>query len=286
MDDLLETPGAQASSSPVDGMLVRLIDGELSGIARAEALALLESSPEIRRRMGKLRSESDLFSDLLADLPIPQTPDPRFPFDVGPSGTEGESLPPMGPGATADRKSGDPSPTGEPAFAFHTYLFRHRIAAGLVLLLVSLSLFRPVRAWIVENAGTLFSVVAPREARTDSGREFEGGSSRVSFVPMGNEFLISVQAVQVSGHLTVVVVEGPRAFGEILGEGTGIDLLVLPGGIEVRNGPGSTAEYRVGVPRSLHRVRIRLGGRDLGIHGLDGTRVGDSWSFELSDTDA
>lgn len=286
MDDLSETPGAHASSSPVDGTIVRLIDGELSGTAKTEALALLESSPEVRRRMGELRRESDLFTDLLADLPIPQTPDPSFLFDEGSSGTARDSLPPMGQGATAERNSTHPKPTGERAFAFHAVIFRHRIAAGLVFLLVSLGLFRPVRAWIVEGARTLFSVVAPRDPPTDPGRGFEESSSRVSFVPVGNEFLISVHAPQASGRLTVVVVEGPRAFGEVLGESAGIDLLVLPGGIEVGNEGGSPADYRVGVPRSLHRVRVRLGGRDLGVLGLDGAQTGDSWSFELSDSDA
>lgn len=283
MADTFEPPGARASSQ-VDGMLVRLLDGELSGSAEAETLALVESSPEVRLRLEELRHVSDLLSDRLADVRIPRAPDPSLLFPAEASGLLPGVEAPGKPEAPAPRQGGQSEPPGRPSFAFHSYLFRHRIAAGIVLLLVSVSLFEPVRAWMVESARTLFSVLAPAEEPTDPGMEREVGTSRVSFIPVETEFLVSVQAFQVSGRLTVVVVEGPRAFGEILGEGAGIDLLVLPGGIEVRNGPGSVAGYTVGVPRSLQRVHVRVGGRDLGIHALGGTEVGDSWSFELGDS--
>jgi hypothetical protein len=283
MADTFETPGARASSQ-VDGMLVRLLDGELSGSAEAEALALLESSPEVRLRLEELRMASILLLDRLGELTIPPAPDPSLLFSARASGAVYGAEAPGEPEAPAPRQSGRLESPGRPAFAFHSYLFRHRIAASIVLLLLSVGLFGPVRGWMVEGARTLFSVLAPAEEPTVPGLGPEVGSSRVSFIPVETEFLVSVRAFQVSGRLTVVVVEGPRAFGEILGEGAGIDLLVLPGGIEVRNGPGSVAGYTVGVPRSVQRVHVRVGGRDLGIHGLGGTEVGDSWSFNLGDS--
>ncbi len=263
MADTTETPGAGGTSSEVDGTLVRILDGELLGSTENESRALLESSPEARLRLEELRGSSDLFSDSLAKLPIPRTPDPHFLVRSGVSAPV--------PAAEAPRVRGEST------------IVRHRIAAGIVLLLVSIGLISPVRAWIVEGARSLVSVLAPGERPTDPVTEVEVGSSTVSFVPVGNEFLVSVEAYQVSGRLTVVVVEGSRASGEILGEATGIDLLVLPDGFEVRNGPGSVAGYTVGIPQSLERLRVQVGGRDLGIRTLGGTEVGHSWVFELSD---
>ena len=281
MDDTFGTPRAEGSSSRLDGLLVRLLDGELSGPAEAEARVLLESSSEVRTRLEKIQGSADLFSSRLRDLPIPPTPDSVLPFIVGvPGPTSGAQAPGEGQ-AFQGRQTEASVPTRRPSIALHRCFYRHRLAAGIVLLLMSLALFRPVRALIAEGARTLFSLLAPTEGPPPSAVELEVGSSRVSFVPVGSEFLVSVRAVQASGQLTVVVVEGPQASGEILGEGAGIDLLVLPGGIEVRNGPGSVGTYSVGVPRSLRQVRVEVAGRDLGVCILDGARVGDSWSFEL-----
>jgi anti-sigma factor RsiW len=238
--------GTNGSSPDVDGILIRYLDGELSGSAAEDARALLASSPEARRRFEELSLASDLFYGGLANQVLPETPRLRLPT----------------------RRS---------------WLVRHRLAAGIVLLLLSLSLIAPARAWIMEGARTLVRVVNPAADPVPAAPAAGTGPSTVSFVPVGNGFLVSVEAHQTSGQLTVEVVEGPRASGEVSGSGAGVELLVLPSGIEVRNGPGSTAGYRVAVPQSVATVRVLVGGKDLGTRRVEGAEVGHTWTFELAD---
>ena len=80
----------------------------------------------------------------------------------------------------------------------------------------------------------------------------------------------------------MVVVEGTRACGEASGQGAGIELLMLPDGIEVRNGPASVADYTARVPRSLRSVRVRVGGRDLAVYAPLDVEAGHAWMFELT----
>ncbi|MGD2123959.1 MAG: hypothetical protein PVJ76_19565 [Gemmatimonadota bacterium] len=246
MSDFDGIPGAHGVPLEVDGMIVRYLDGEGSASSGAETLALLEASPEARDRMEELRMSSELFSRHMADLPIPATPELR--------------IPPSLPASVA----------------------RHRMAAGIVLFVLSASLLTPARAWIVEGFRAVTSVLIPGEDAVLPAPAEVAGPSTVSFVPLGADLVVSVRDHQASGRLTVVVVEGTRASGEASGQETGIELLILPEGIEVRNAPGSTADYTVRVPRSLRTVRVRVGGREQAVLAPGEVGVGHAWVIELT----
>jgi hypothetical protein len=77
-------------------------------------------------------------------------------------------------------------------------------------------------------------------------------------------------------------VEGTRASGEASGQETGIELLMLPDGIEVRNSPSSMADYTVRVPRSLRSVRVRVGNREQAVFAPGEVQAGHAWVFELT----
>jgi hypothetical protein len=245
MSDFEGIPGANGVSPDVDGMIVRYLDGEVSGSSRGETQTLLEASPEARERLEELSRSSDLLSDHLADIPIPATPELRFP----------PTLPAL--------------------------VARHRMAAGIALFFLSVSFLTPARAWIVEGIRAVASVVIPGEEAVLPAPAEEAGPSTVSFVPVGAELMVSVGDHQASGRLTVVVVEGTRASGEASGQGAGVELLMLPDGIEVRNGPGSMTDYTVRAPRSLRSVRVRIGGREQAVLAPGEVEVGHAWVFEL-----
>jgi hypothetical protein len=246
MSDFDGTPGAYGVPPEVDCIIVRYLDGEGSASSGAETRALLQASPEARERLEELSQSSDLLSAHLADIPIPATPELHFP----------PTLPAL--------------------------VARHRMAAGIVLLVLSVSLLTPARAWIAEGLRAVASVLIPGEEAALPVPAGEPGPSTVSFVPIGPELVVSVQAHQASGRLTVVVVEGRRASGEASGQGGGVELLMLPDGIEVRNGPGSVANYTVWVPQSLGSVRVRVGGREQAIFAPEEVAVGHAWVFELT----
>jgi anti-sigma factor RsiW len=245
VDDFIVSRGTPGSSHDVDGILIRYLDGELSGSEEQEACALLASSPEARRRFEELSLTTQLFSDGMAGLALPGVPELRLPTHPN-------------------------------------RMVRHRLAAGIVLLLLSVSLIAPARAWIVEGARSLVSMLNLAADRAPTAPAPGAGPSTVSFVPVGNEFLVSVEVPQTSGQLTVEVVEGSRASGEASGSGPDVELLVLPGGIEVRNEPGSAADYRVAVPQSVATLRVRVGGRELGTRRVEGVEAGHTWTFALA----
>lgn len=260
MTESTKTSGVHDPAEEVDGLLLRYLDGELSATEEGKARALLASSSDARRRMAELRASSALFSDQLGGMPIPAVP--------------GFSMPEVSTYA--------PSPDGL-RFAFPSFLLRHRMAAAMALFLLTLGFMAPVRAWIAESVRTVASILAPSEASPPPVAEGEAGPSTVSFVPLGDELLVSVGSYQASGRLTVVVVEGSRVSGETSVQGTAVELLVLPNGIEVRNGPGSVADYTIEVPQTLQRVRVRAGGRELGVGIPAEVAVGHTWVFDLTD---
>ena len=271
MAETTKTPNAFGGAEEVDGLLVRYLDGELSGSDGGEARALLESSPEARERLAELRSGSDLFSNRLGDLLRPEVPAFSVPEISVPEVPKPDA---SGRGGRGKRSRSTLS----------TFVLHHRLAAGIVLVLLTVSFLAPVRAWIVEGIRTVASIVAPSEELPETVTGVGAGPSAVSFVPLGDELVVSVEGYQASGRLSVIVVEGSRASGEASIQEAGVELLVLPHGIEVRNGPGSMADYIIGVPRTLQRVRVLVGGRELEVVNPGEVVVGNTWAFELSDT--
>jgi hypothetical protein len=81
----------------------------------------------------------------------------------------------------------------------------------------------------------------------------------VRLAPRGEEFVLEFAARQAGGTLTVRPDPGSEVAVEATGGG-GAPLLVLPGGVRIRNTAASTASYRVALPPGVRRVRVRVGG--------------------------
>jgi hypothetical protein len=259
MDETGKTSGAHDAADEVDGLLVRYLDRELSDSEEGEVRALLASSADARGRLTEIRCSSDLFSDRLWSLPIPAAP--------------GLSMPEVSGGDRGGQAFGLTLPSLLP---------HHRIAAAIVLLLLTVSFLAPVRAWIVESVRTVASMLAPSEEPPVPAAEGEMGPSTVSFVPLMEELVVSMEANQASGRLTVVVVEGSRVSGEASVQEAEAEILVLPDGIEIRNGSGAMADYTIEIPRTLRRVRIRVGGREVAEESPGEVEVGHVWVFDLA----
>jgi hypothetical protein len=135
-------------------------------------------------------------------------------------------------------------------------------AAAAIAFVAGLALaIAPVRAWIAGRLGLdAGRPVAESTVPGDRAVSADPGSVRVAFVPTGEEFRVLVTAPQDEGALRLVSVPGDTATGEVVGAADA-DLLVLPDGLGIRNDPFSTADYRVGVPRDIARVEVRIAGR-------------------------
>jgi hypothetical protein len=79
----------------------------------------------------------------------------------------------------------------------------------------------------------------------------------VSFTPEPGPFTITFDARPASGTLRLTADSGARAAATVTGA-AGEELVVLPAGLRVRNRAASTADYRVTVPASTPRVRLRF----------------------------
>ncbi|HEX2191386.1 MAG TPA: hypothetical protein VHG51_20915, partial [Longimicrobiaceae bacterium] len=95
--------------------------------------------------------------------------------------------------------------------------------------------------------------------------------SGVRVAPRGDEFVPEPASRQAGGTLTLRADPAPEVAVESVGPG-GAPLLVLPGGVRIRNDAASTASYRVALPPTVRRVRVRIGGEErVYSHGMLGS---------------
>jgi len=153
---------------------------------------------------------------------------------------------------------------------------RWRAAAAVALVAACALGVRPVRAWIVEAARTLWSAAAGGRRAAPRPPAAAGTAGRVTFTPTAGSFVVRVARPQDAGTLTVETTAGASASAEVSG-GTA-ELVVLPDGLAIVNDSGTTGSYVVRVPAAMGRIAVAVGAarpRVLGPAGPGGTWVLD-----------
>jgi hypothetical protein len=137
---------------------------------------------------------------------------------------------------------------------------RWRAAAAIVLVAAGAIGVRPVRAWIVQAAWTLWTT-AVGGAGTAAGAAASpaGSAGTVSFTPAGGPFVVRVVRPQAGGTLTIETTPGAVASAAVTGGG-GVELVVLPDGVRIVNDDTSSASFLVRVPARLASVEVSIGG--------------------------
>jgi hypothetical protein len=134
-----------------------------------------------------------------------------------------------------------------------------RAAAAVLVLLAIGGAVRPVRAWIVERAGALWTALTGGEERPPV-PPVPPALTAVSFVPADGPFTIELAGRQSAGALSLEAVPGDTARATVLGGSGAESLVVLPAGLRIVNPPASAARYRIALPARLGPVRVIVGG--------------------------
>jgi|GEM_PF-1398604 len=247
-----------------DGELLCLLDGEAEAVARGDAEAHLEACAACRGRMERFRTRRERLASLLASAdfspPVPMTPPSTVLLsEAGP--TAGEAATARA-GAKVIPLRGRPAPAGRRVD--RPWL---RAAAAVLLLAAAVAVATPARAWIAQWVGRQWSQLAhggrsapapPPAAPAPAPPAAPQASAQVRFVPAGSELRVEVAHAQRAGTLTLVPVAGTAALAEVLGA-QGVELLVVPSGLRIRNAANDAAGYRIQVPEGVRRVRVRVG---------------------------
>jgi len=142
---------------------------------------------------------------------------------------------------------------------------RWRLAAGIAALLAVAVLVRPVRAWFIDTARTIFarsSAPATTPPAVPPGSAAVSGASpatnAVTFTPRAGTFLVEIAARQAAGTLRLVRADGMSASAALTGDPADAELLVRPAGLRIANRPEATADYTVSVPAGISRLTVRI----------------------------
>lgn len=256
-----------------DGDLLCLLDGEPGAATRRDAAAHLDACVACRARMERYRLRRDRLGVLLVhtDVPVPAS-GPRPSASADPA-----SAAPAQPGAADSTKVIPLRPRDATTAVRWTNRPWLRAAAVVLLLLAAAAVATPARAWIVHWVGRQWESVAggaPSAPRPRVAPAPEAApapvqtSAQIRFVPAGGELRVEVAHPQAAGALTLVRVDGPAAFAEVMGT-QAVELLVVPSGLRIRNTAATVAAYRIQVPDGVHRVRVRVGGREIVVARAD-----------------
>jgi anti-sigma factor RsiW len=265
---------------PGDDDLVRYMDRQV-GVDEARRLrAHLAGCPECARRREAMEARAAAVHGLLADLIAPAPGAERRAAAL--AAVERARF--RGPRFTA-------SPAAKSALLQ---------AAGIAGLLLAVGMgTRPGRAWMAETVeaisgdppGPVATRVldwlghpparppsaealvrldsAPASARPEAERRAAamqrrtlppGAAPPVEFTPAGPDVVLVFRNIQRGGGATLWLRDVDEATGQVTSGGRGEALVPIPGGLEVRNTPGSVATYELVVPVRYRYVRMRVGG--------------------------
>lgn len=227
----------QRGACPDEGTLVALLDGALKAETEQEVAGHVDAHPACRARMTDLRRRDRAVGSWLEELDPP--PPPREAYDLGTSGR---------------RRRGRPVPWWAAA------------AAGLLVVAV---LAGPGRAWVASGVRSLLDgqggEETPAAVRT---------SGATSLVPNGDELLLTFTSPRTRG--SVRIEPAPDARFTLREPDSRIRVVVGAAAVRVENEAVPAGDYRVEVPASLRRLRLRVAaGRDtvLDVQGLVGRRT-------------
>jgi anti-sigma factor RsiW len=138
-----------------------------------------------------------------------------------------------------------------------------RAAAGFAVLLGVGMAVEPVRAWILERADHVWTVVAgergnPPVAPDQTAPAAAPAAGSITFVPAGDVFVLEVTSRQAGGEVVIETVGTGTASATVTG-GTGAEsFVVLPAGLRIVNDAASRAEYLVQVPGGLSAIVLAV----------------------------
>lgn len=225
---------------PTDGDLLRDLDGELSDLEHRRLRKHLEECLDCDSRINLLKEHSAVVQSFLS---------PSGGMDVEPDDLSRARA--LGAMRAAQR-----------AAAGRRSMARRRltVAAAAAGLVVGLSSVSPLRAWVRD--------LIRAEAPTEPGRSLPvaslpvtvvgGNGSLITFQPTQTSFELRLEHRQEAGSLAIRIGDGVLATAHTAGAADE-SIMVLPQGMRIENGPGSTASYRVTLPATLKTVRVVVG---------------------------
>jgi hypothetical protein len=143
----------------------------------------------------------------------------------------------------------------------HRSVVRWRAAAAIVLALAGAIGVRPVRAWIVQAARTVWAATLGEHRTGGAEPAPPAGAGAVTFTPAAGSFAVRVAHPQAGGTLTVETTAGESATASLAGGRGEAELVVLPDGLRIVNDSLSSASYLVKVPARLARIEVGIAGR-------------------------
>jgi predicted anti-sigma-YlaC factor YlaD len=233
-----------------DGELLRYLDGESEHGERGAAEQHLAACEDCRARLRGLERRSDAVSAALRSADV--TPPPVRLVNVRRSRSAWWRGPQL------------------------------KAAAVLVALLGGALTVSPVRAWLVDRWHDVRSAFSDADAPgpdSDPSDQLQGAGS-VAFVPAAGSFTVRLSARQPTGTLRAVTSADSVASARVLGVASGIDLVVLPDGLVIRNDSTAAASYELRLPRGVTELVVEMAGRAAVRVGA-GELMGTGWSIEL-----
>jgi hypothetical protein len=138
---------------------------------------------------------------------------------------------------------------------------RWRAAAAIVLLAAGAAGVRPVRAWIVQAARTVWTAAVGGRGTRGAEATPPAAAGTVTFTPSAGSFVVRVLRPQSGGTLTIETTPGEAASAAVSGGHGEAELVVLPDGLRIANDRGSSASFLVKVPVRLPRIEVDIAGR-------------------------
>ncbi|MEP6617674.1 MAG: hypothetical protein ABJE47_00105 [bacterium] len=246
-----------ASAHLDDGELM-VLDDVASGPSTTER-EHLASCAQCADRLGVLRQYSRGVSSLIAELDVPD--DFRYP-----------SL-----------------PVAAPVRAVRPWWTQQqwRRAAAVLFVIGSLAAVPPLRAWTVGWVTRQIASLTGRRATPSVTRPIAPSAPEAApmdsgatlwFDADGPELAVEVANPQASGTLTFVPSTRPATGVEVL-NGAGETPFVREHGVRLVNSKTSSASYRLAIPASVERIRVRIGDRPWQVFGA--ADVGARRALEL-----
>lgn len=255
-----------------DAELVRYLDGELDEQGRARLESAIAAAPAVQARLEQLRRRGEALRERLreADPHVPERLAAN-PFRNGAAATAPASRGLDGePERGREVRPGAAARLGQEGAAGATPRF---LRAAVVVLIAGavVALVPPLRALAVSGIHSAIHAltgspairedVAPGAAAVDT--------IDVSFAaPATLEFELAER--QQAGTLRIRVADVEQATVLIQSRTRRETFTVVPGGIHIGNVPESVADYELIVPAAVQRVRVVVGGEEVGVFGLTG----------------
>lgn len=212
-----------------DDTLWRVLDAESLDVER-DAVEHAAACAECQTRLGTMRLRRAQLSSLLdsVDVPAPALPDPARLIAVARTRARTRRLTP-----------------------------RRSLVVGALVLSGAALAAQPVGRWLVARWRAPSPEASP--PTTSAPAPVAASPAAIAFVPQASELTISFDATPARGTLTVRRESGTQVRANVTAGARDEELVVLPGGLRIRNSAGSAANYVVVLPAAVERATVRIG---------------------------